>query len=77
MVVESSEIMLRVRIETFIEELCDRVSLDLERSCGDVHEVVESLHEIVHVGCEVSDPRDVDGNNADGTCGLTGTEEAA
>ena len=70
MVVECSEVVSCVRIETLIEKLCDRVSLDLERSCSDVHEVIESLHEVVHVGCEVSDPRDVDSNNAYRTCGF-------
>ena len=69
-VVECSEIVLCVRIETFIKKLGDGVSLDLERSCTDVHEMVESLVEIINIVGKICDTGNVDGNNAYGTCGF-------
>ena len=76
-VVEGSQISLCVRIETLLKKLRDDCSLCLEASSGDIHQVVKALVEVLLILCEVSDPRHVDRDDADGTCGLAGAEEAA
>ena len=77
MVTEGSEISLCVRIKSLGKELCDDITLNLERTCGDVHHAVETLEELVFVSGKICDPRHVDGNNADGTGALARSEETA
>ncbi len=74
---KGAEISLRIRIKSFIEELCYDLSLSVEGSCGDVHYMVKSLEELVLVLGEVCDPGHVDGNDAHGSCAFSGTEESA
>ncbi len=75
-VVEGAQVALRVRVEALVKKLADDGSLNLQGPCRNVHQVVEALIEVLFVGGQVSDSRKIDGDYADTSCRLTGTEVA-
>ena len=76
-IAESSQISLRVRIQAVLEELCDNSSLGLKTAGRDIHQLIQSLVEVVLIRRKVSDAGHIDRNYADGACGLAGAKEAA
>ena len=76
-VVECAEISLCVGIKSLVKELCDNGSLNLERTCGNIHKSVKTLIEVLFVLCKVSDTGHVDCNNADRACAFAASEETA
>ena len=76
-VLERAEVSLRVGVKPFLEELRDDRSLYLQRTRGDVHELVKARVEVLLVRCKICDTGHVYRDNADGACRLTGAEEAA
>ena len=77
MIAESSQISLGVRIQAVLKELRDDGSLGLEGPCRDIHQVIQSLVEVLLICRQICDTGHVDRDNADGTCGLAGSEESA
>ena len=76
MIVKASKISLRVRIQSLIQKPADHISLDVKRSCGDIHHVVQALIKFLRRSGKVCDTRHIDGNNAYRTCTLTGAKES-
>ena len=77
MVFKGSEIALGIGIKSLVKKLCDNCPFDLERTGGNIHEVIESFIEIRFIGSEVCNPRKIDGYNADRACAFAAAEEAA
>ena len=76
MVVKASKISLRVRIQSLIQKPADHISLDMKRSCGDIHHVVQALIKFLRRSGKICDTRHIDGNNAYRACALTGAKES-
>jgi hypothetical protein len=77
MIAEGSEVSLRIRIKSLIQELRDDLSLDMQRACGNIHQTIQPVENPSRVFGLISNPRHVDRNDADGAGALAGTEEAA
>ena len=76
-IVERAEISLCIGIKSLVKKLCNNCSLNLERTCGNIHKSVKTGIEILFVLCKVGDTRHIDCNNADRTCAFTASEESA
>ena len=76
-VVEGAEVMLGVWIQPSVQQFGDGLSLDAERTGGDVHQTIEPVVEVLLVSGEIGKARHVEGNDADGTGGFAASEEAS
>ena len=76
-VVEGAEITLGIRIKAVVEQLGDDRSLDFKRSCGNVHELVKTVKEILFVLCEIGNSGHIYGHDAHRAGGLAASEKAA
>ena len=76
MIVKASKISLRVRIQSLLQKPADHISLDMKRSCRDIHHVVQALIKFLRRSGKICDTRHIDGNNAYRTCTLTGAKES-
>ena len=76
MIVKASKVSLRVRIQSLIQKPADHISLDMKRSCGDIHHVVQALIKFLRRSGKICDTRHIDGNNAYRACALTGAKES-
>ena len=60
MILKCSEISLRIRVQTFIQQFCNDCTFDMERSCRNIHHPVESLIEFFHIIREICYSRHID-----------------
>ena len=77
MILKRAEIASGIGVEPTLHQLRDDHALRLERTRGDVHQLVEPPVEIRLAFGKIRDPRQVDRHNADRTGRLAGAEEAA
>ena len=77
MIVKASKISLRVRIQSLLQKPADHISLDVKRSRGDIHHVIETAVELFLIFGLICDTRHIDGDNADRSGALAGTKESA
>ena len=77
MVLECAEVALGVGVEAALHQLRDDRALGLERTRGNVHQLVESAVETRLIFRQIGDARQVDRHHADRTGRLAGAEEAA
>ena len=76
-IIEASEIVLGVGIEAGFEKGRDGLPLDRQGPGCNIHEMVEPSIEIVFVGREISEPRHIEGDDADRPGRFARTEVAA
>lgn len=77
MILKRAKIASGIGVEPTLHQLRDDHALRLERTRGDVHQLVEPPVEIRLAFGKIRDPRQVDRHNADRTGRLAGAEEAA
>ena len=76
-IVEFSEIALRIRIQPFVQEFCDDFALDVEGTRRDVHHMIQALEKVFPVFRQICDARHVDGDDSDGAGAFAAAEESA
>ena len=76
-IIKGAEVALGIGIQPLVEQLCDNRALDLQRTCGNVHQTVEATEEVRLIGGEIGDLRHIDGHDADRAGALAAAEEAA
>ena len=65
MIIERSEISLRIRIETGLQGLRDNAPLYLQRPCRDIHHLIKTLIEISFIHSLISYPRQIYRDHSD------------
>ena len=77
MVFEGAEVVVGVRIETPVEKGGDGLALGVERTGGNVHQMVKTGKEIRLVGGKIGETRHIECHDADGTGRFARAEETA
>ena len=77
MILKTSKISLGIRIQSLIQKSADHISLDVKRSRGDIHHVIQALIKFLRCSGKICDTWHIDSYNTYRTCTLTGTEETA
>ena len=77
MILKGSQIPLGIGIQSLVQQLRNDTALDLQGSGCNVHHVVQSCVKLVLVGRQICDSGHIDGDNADRSGALAGTEESA
>ena len=74
MIVKASQIALGIRIQPLIQQFSDHFSLDMQGTCGNIHQAVQTLIKFILILRQISDPRHIDGYHAHRTGAFAGTE---
>ena len=77
MILKTSKISLGIRIQSLIQKSADHISLDVKRSCGDIHHAIQTLIKFLRCSGKICNTWHIDSYNTYRTCTLTGTEETA
>ena len=63
MILKASQVSLGVWVEAFIQKLCDHISLNFQRTGGNIHHMIQTAEKVLLILRHVSDPRHIDGHN--------------
>ena len=74
MIVKASQIALGIRIQPLIQQFSDHFSLDMQGTCGNIHQAVQTLIKFILILRQISDPWHIDGYHAHRTGAFAGTE---